>query len=71
LLCRARLEFQGHEPLVAHDPGVVPRLDHIRLTGTDLGFRAVLVPDGQSPGLDDADVPNLAAIGADDRLDAL
>ena len=38
LLCRARLEFQRDEPIVADDPGVVARLDHVRLAGTDLGL---------------------------------
>jgi hypothetical protein len=38
LLCRARLELQCDESLVADDPRVVARLDHIRLAGANLGL---------------------------------
>jgi hypothetical protein len=49
----------------------VTRLDQIGLAGTDLRLGAVLVPHGQTSGLDDADVPDLAAVGAGDGLHAL
>src|SRR5215208_7255001 len=71
ILGRLRLELEAHEPLLAKDPGVVTRLDDIRIPGAELELRAVLVRHVHPAGLDDADVPGLAAIGARDRLDAL
>jgi hypothetical protein len=71
LLGRPRLEFEADEALVADDPGVMTWLDHIGVAGTHLGLGAVVMLDDQLAGLDDADVPNLAAVGTGDRLHAL
>jgi hypothetical protein len=40
----------------------VTRLDHVRLPGTELGLRAILVPHDHPPGLNDTDMPNMAAL---------
>src|SRR4051812_19776204 len=71
LLRRLRLELESDEPLVADDPGVVARLDDVGLARTDLHLGAVVVLDRQPPGLDDADMAGLAALGAGDGLDAV
>src|SRR5262245_41184368 len=71
LLGRRRLELEPDERLVADDPRVVAGLDDVRLTGTDFLLRAVLVGDGHRTGLGEAHMPELAAVGSDDRLDAV
>jgi hypothetical protein len=60
----------GDDPVVAYDPGVVTRLDHIRLSRSNLAFRPVLVGDVQATLLQNADVASLAAVGSNDGLDA-
>jgi hypothetical protein len=47
LLGRTGLELEADERLVAHDPGVVPRLDDIRLPGGQVLLGPVLVRDVQ------------------------
>src|SRR3954452_20630188 len=71
VLSRLRLEFQADERRVADDPGVVTGLDDVHAPGAEVGLGAVLVGHVQRSGLDDADVPRLAAVGAGNRLDAL
>src|SRR5918994_484125 len=66
-----RLELEAHEPLVADDPRVVARLDHVRLARADLDLRSVLVPDADPARLEVADVACLAALGPGDGFEAL
>ena len=44
------------------------RLDHVGVARADIGLGSVLVGDVDAAGLGDADVPDLAAVGAHDRL---
>src|SRR5207244_2578142 len=71
LLRRLLLELEGDEALVAVHPGVVTGLDHIGVAGPDVDLGPVLVCYVNAAGLNDADVPRLAAVGARHRLDAL
>src|SRR2546423_948146 len=62
LLGGLRLELEADELFVPDDLGVVARLDRVRLAGTDLDDRAVLVRDAHPPCLHDSDVSVLAAL---------
>src|SRR6476469_6483533 len=71
LLRCPRVELEPDDGLVANDPGVVPRLDHVRLAGADFLLGSVVVNDMHGPGLQEPDVVGLAALAPRDRLDAL
>src|SRR5581483_4127685 len=70
-LRRLRLELEADERLSADHLGVVAGLDHVRLAGAELENRSVRVRDAHPARVDDADVPELAPLGADDRLYAV
>jgi hypothetical protein len=55
LLRRSRLELEADEPLVSDDPGVVTRLDDVRLTRAELNLGSVVMPHRQSAGVNDTD----------------
>jgi len=40
-----RLELKPYEALVANHPRIVTRFDHIRISRSQLGLSAILVPD--------------------------
>src|SRR6266550_6054439 len=67
----ARLELIAHEGLVARDPGIVARLDHVGVAGGELELSAVVVPDDEASGPDHPDMAKLAAVGTGDRLHAV
>jgi hypothetical protein len=71
LLSRARLELKPHEPLVANHPRIVTGFDHVRSSRPQLGLRAILVPDAQTPCLNNAHVSYLAAFRSRNGLYAL
>src|SRR5215204_3664374 len=71
VLRRARLELEADEALIAYDPGVMTRLDHVGVARPDLGLGSVLVCDVEPAGLSDAHVPDLTAVCAHDGLHAL
>src|SRR5512133_132610 len=71
VLRRPRVELVTDHRFVADDPRVVPRLDHVRAAGADVLLRPVLVGDVQRARQEHADVVRLAAVRADDRLDAI
>ena len=68
LLCRARLELEAHERLLADNPRLVPGLDHVCLAEAKLRFRNVLVAHAEPARFNDADarrrVPPRANRGA-------
>ncbi len=68
---RRAVELEAHHRFVADHPGVVAGLDEVGVAGPDVGLGAVVVHDVHRPGHDYADVAGLAAVTADDRLDAL
>src|SRR5262249_40648067 len=68
---RRAVELVADEGLVARDPGVVPRLDDVRIAGREVGLGAVVVNDVHRAGDDRPDVMVLTTVGARDRLDAL
>ena len=70
-LRRARLELEADEGLLAYHPSVMARLDHVSVARPDVGLGSVLVRDVEPAGLSDTHVPDLAAVCAHDRLDAL
>jgi hypothetical protein len=47
------------------------RLDQVAIAGSDFGLGPILVRDVEPAGLNDAHVPDLTAVRADDRLNAL
>ena len=55
-----RLELKPHEAFVANHPRIVTRFDHIRISRPQLGLRAILVQDAQTPGVNNAHVSCLA-----------
>jgi hypothetical protein len=55
-LSRTRLELKPHEALVANHPRIVTGFDHIRISRPQLGLRAILVQDGQTPRVNNAHV---------------
>src|SRR5919198_4931915 len=65
------LELDADERLVAEDPGIVARLDHVRIAGADVNRRTVVVDDVDLARNDVAEVRHLAAVGARHGLDAL
>src|SRR6202008_1127106 len=69
-LRRARLELEADESLVAYHPPVMARFDHVSVARPDVGLGSVLVRDVEPAGLSDTHVPDLAAVGAHDRLGA-
>src|SRR5438477_5117335 len=71
LLGRSRVELEPDNGLVADDPGVVPRLDYVRLARPDFLLGSVVVDDMHGARLQQTDVAGLAALASDDRLDAL
>src|SRR5262249_5240043 len=64
-------ELEADERLVPDDPRVVAGLDDVGLARRDLVLGAVVMRDVHRAGLGEAHMPYLAALGADDRLDAL
>src|SRR5918994_2795591 len=70
-LRRARFELEADEALIAQHPRIMSRLDHVGIAGPNLGLGPVLVCDVEPAGLDNAHVPDLAAVRAHDRLHAL
>src|SRR4051794_15234786 len=62
---------EEHARLVAERPGVVPGLRDHDVPGVHGHLGAVVVPDGHAAGDADAGVPDLAGVGAGDRLDVL
>src|SRR5437588_6562146 len=66
-----RIELVTDELGIAHDPRVVSRLDRVRVTGADVGLGAVVVRDVHLARDHHTEVAGLAAVGPDDRLDAL
>ena len=65
------LELEGNEGFVTNDPGVVTGLEHVRVAGADLDLGTVFVRQVQTARDDCPDVTVLAAVAADDGLDAL
>src|SRR6266542_3607914 len=57
--------------LGAHDPAVMPGLDLVRLSGSDLRLTAVVAENMKASGQNVADVVRLARVGLRDRLHAL
>ena len=65
------LELHEDRRLVADDPGIVSWGDPVDLARRDLTFASVLVSHVQTARDNVADVLDLAAVGLDDRLDAI
>jgi hypothetical protein len=51
-----RLELKPHEALVPNHPRIVTGFDYIRISRPQLGLRAILVQDGQTPRVNNAHV---------------
>jgi hypothetical protein len=65
------LELEGDEALVSNDGRVMTRFDHISVTSSKLGLRAMVMDDTQRARLNESHVPHLAAVGACHWLYAL
>src|SRR6266545_4189607 len=70
-LRRLRFELVPNEGLVTDHPRIVARRDEVRVAGSYLGLRAVVLDDVHASSYHRAQVPGLAAVGAGHRLDAL
>ena len=70
-LSRTRLELKPDETLVANHPRIVAGFDQICISGPQLDLSAILVLDGQTPGVNNAQVSCLAAFGSRNGLHAL
>src|SRR5687767_11624672 len=62
-LGRRRLELEPDEGFVTNHPGIVARLDDVRLPRPNLSLGAVLVRHVNPAGLNDANMPHLARFG--------
>jgi hypothetical protein len=65
------LELDEHGRLIADGPGVVAGCDAVDIAGLYFAFGAVVVADVQAARHAVADMFDLAAVRADDWLDAL
>ena len=67
-LGRLGLELVADEGFVADHPGVVPRLDEVRVAWACFTLRTVVVRDVKATGHDYPEVAQLAGVGSDQRL---
>ena len=63
-LSRSRLELKPDETVVAKRPRIVTGFDQIRISWPQFDLSAILVLDGQTPGVNDAQMSCLAAFGS-------
>src|ERR1700757_2131454 len=71
LLRRPRLELEADPRLVSYYRRVVTGLDDVSIASFKVLLGPIVVDNMQRARLNDAHMPDLAAIGADDGLDAL
>ena len=70
-LGRVAVELVPYEGVGTVHPGVMPGLDHVRVARPDVELGAVVVPYVHVTRREHALVVHLAAVGTDDRLDAV
>jgi hypothetical protein len=64
-------ELERHHKVIADNPRVVSRLNHVRVAGCDLSFGSIVVHHSQSASHDGSNVTYLTRVGAGHRLHTL